>query len=214
LQNNVDKLSEQLTHVFKNGKMYAQKYQSTSIPEDSTLKIVNNLDWFKSMTLLEFMSTVGKVTRVSSMLGRDSVKTRLENSSQGISFTEFSYQLFQAYDFYYLYRQYGCRLQIGGSDQWGNMMSGLELVRKFETPAVKTAQATVQDEHSSLVYGLTLPLLLTSNGKKFGKSAGNAIWLDATLTSPFDFYQVCLYFYYNTLYKRRILNIKVLSKNS
>ena len=107
------------------------------------------------------------------------------SSQQGISFTEFTYQLLQAYDFHYLYKHHGCPIQIGGSDQWGNIVAGLELIGRLEPPLS-------HDHGAPEAYGITTPLLTTSSGEKFGKSAGNAIWLDPSLTSIFDFYQVGL----------------------
>lgn len=112
-----------------------------------------------------------------------SVRARLE-SQQGLSFTEFTYQLLQAYDFYHLHKHHNCSLQVGGSDQWGNILAGLELIGRSEPQnGATTAEPTA--------YGLTTPLLTTSTGEKFGKSAGNAVWLDPKLTSVFEFYQVC-----------------------
>jgi len=113
------------------------------------------------------------------LLSALSVRTRLD-SQQGLSFTEFTYQLLQAYDFYYLHQHHGCTIQVGGSDQWGNIVAGLELINKLKPQSPKHNEA----------YGITTPLLTTSTGEKFGKSAGNAVWLDPELTSVFDFYQV------------------------
>lgn len=104
------------------------------------------------------------------------------NAQQGLSFTEFTYQLLQAYDFYYLHKHYNCSIQVGGSDQWGNILAGLELIGKLEEGPAESSE--------SRAFGITTPLLTTSGGQKFGKSAGNAIWLDPNLTSVFDFYQV------------------------
>lgn len=132
-----------------------------------------------------------------------SVKSRLSSSS-GISFTEFSYQLLQAYDFYHLHRTQGCTIQLGGSDQWGNIQSGIDLIRREATSQAAAAIEPVGSESAEAIeapgnaehdaqqpaYGLTFPLLTTSNGEKFGKSAGNAVWLDPSMTSPFEFYQV------------------------
>lgn len=112
------------------------------------------------------------------------------STQQGISFTEFAYQLLQGYDFYELYRTHECTIQIGGSDQWGNILSGVELINKVEHRALP-----VKDIVKEKAFALTTPLLTTSRGEKFGKSAGNAIWLEHGLTSYFDFYQVCLSFY-------------------
>ena len=112
-----------------------------------------------------------------------SIRARL-SSQQGLSFTELTYQLLQAYDFYHLYKHYGCSIQIGGSDQWGNIIAGLELIGRLEP--------LVHNQSTPVTYGITNPLLTSSSGEKFGKSAGNAIWLDSNLTSIFDFYQVGL----------------------
>jgi tyrosyl-tRNA synthetase len=114
------------------------------------------------------------------------VKNRL-SSEQGISFTEFSYQLLQAFDFRHLYERYGCRVQVGGSDQWGNIVSGIDLIKRSPS-AVKGDEGKEGKEDPA--FGLTIPLLTTSTGEKFGKSAGNAVWLDQEMTSVFDFYQV------------------------
>ncbi len=138
---------------------------------------VNNADWYRDMHVIAFLRDVGKNFSVNQMLARDSVRTRIENREQGISFTEFSYQLLQSYDFLHLYREYGCRIQMGASDQWGNIVSGVDLVRR-------AAGATV--------YGLTFPLLTNSEGKKYGKSEKGAVWLDPELTSPYEFYQFWL----------------------
>ena len=133
----------------------------------------NNDEWFSGYSFVNFLRDVGKYVRVNVMLTKDSVKSRLE-SDEGISFTEFCYQLLQAYDFYHLFENQGVVLQMGGSDQWGNIVAGIELVRKL---AGKT------------VYGLTFPLLTRSDGKKFGKTEDGAIWLAADRLSPYQFYQ-------------------------
>jgi tyrosyl-tRNA synthetase len=135
---------------------------------------VNNLDWLGSFRLLDFLRDVGKHFSVNEMIRKDSVKDRLEAGGSGISYTEFSYMLLQAADFLELYRRYGCRLQSGASDQWGNIVEGIELIRR-----VQGAQA----------YGLTAPLLTTSAGKKYGKTEKGAIFLDPAMTSPYAFYQ-------------------------
>jgi tyrosyl-tRNA synthetase len=139
----------------------------------ATAKIVNNNDWFKEFTFVEVLRDVGKHFRMGSMLGKESVKTRL-NSEEGMSFAEFSYQLLQAYDFLKLFETEGCTVQLGGSDQWGNITAGTDLVRKLK---------------SAEVYGITVPLVCDSNGVKFGKSEGNALYLDSRKTSVYDFYQ-------------------------
>ncbi|DAZ94754.1 TPA: hypothetical protein N0F65_011570 [Lagenidium giganteum] len=138
--------------------------------------IVNNADWHAKMSAVDWLRDIGRHFRVNTMLTRESVKKRLD-TDQGISFLEFSYQLFQAYDFLHLYRQHNCVAQLGGSDQWGNIASGCDLIRK----------ATGNE-----AYGITLSLLTTAAGEKYGKSAGNAIWLDAKKTQVFDFFQYFL----------------------
>ncbi len=140
----------------------------------NSAELLNNYDWFKDFNLLEFLRSVGKHITISYMMGKDSVKNRLET---GISFTEFSYQLFQGYDFYWLYKNKGCKLQMGGSDQWGNMTTGTELIRRKD---------------GGEAYVLTSPLLTKADGTKFGKSESGNIWLDATMTSPYKFYQFWL----------------------
>lgn len=136
--------------------------------------IVNNADWMKPWSFIDFLRDVGKHFKVNTMLARDSVKDRLENRDQGISYTEFSYMLIQGYDFLHLFKEKSCALQIGGSDQWGNITAGTDLIRRTE---------------SKSAFGLTLPLLTNSQGKKYGKSEAGAIWLDAERTSPYEFYQ-------------------------
>lgn len=139
----------------------------------SDVRLLNNYDWFKKISYLDFLREYGKFFRMGTMLGKESVKTRLA-SEEGISYTEFSYQLLQAYDFLHLFDHHQVTLQMGGSDQWGNITAGTELVRK------------VRDK---IVYGLTFPLLTRSDGKKFGKSEGGAIWLNRDKLSPYEFYQ-------------------------
>lgn len=153
-----------------------------SLPEDSW-RLVNNADWFKEINILEFLRDTGKHFSVNAMLLKDSVKARLENREQGISYTEFSYMLIQAYDFYHLHKTYGCSLQMGGSDQWGNITAGVDLIKKRTPPE--------QRDHLK-VFGLTLPLVTKSDGSKFGKSESGNIWLDPNQTSPYDFYQFWL----------------------
>ncbi len=140
-------------------------------------KMVDNLEWLGSLSLLDFLRDVGKHFAVNQMIQRDSVKSRFESREEGISYTEFSYMLLQAYDFLELHRRYGCRLQSGASDQWGNIVSGVDLVRRLE---------------GKTVYGLTTPLLTDASGKKYGKSEKGAVYLDPKLTSPYAFYQFWL----------------------
>jgi tyrosyl-tRNA synthetase len=152
-----------------------QKEQFKKLIDFSTAEnpamFINNIDFYKDLNILEFLRVAGKTLTVNYMLSKDSVQNRLEN---GLSFTEFSYQLLQAYDFQCLYNDYGCKLQMGGSDQWGNITSGTEFIRR---------------NIGGKAYALTTPLLTKADGTKFGKSAEGNIWLDSKLTSPYRFYQ-------------------------
>lgn len=139
-------------------------------------EIVNNYDWFKGISFLDFIRDVGKHITVNYMMQKDSVKKRLEGQS-GMSFTEFSYQLIQGYDFYWLYNQRNCKLQMGGSDQWGNIVTGTELVRR---------------KAGGSAFALTCPLLKKADGGKFGKTETGNVWLDANRTTPYQFYQFWL----------------------
>lgn len=139
-------------------------------------RMVNNLDWTSPLSAIDFLREVGKHYRVGTMIKKDIVASRL-NSDEGISYAEFSYQILQGLDFLELYRQYGCTLQSGGSDQWGNLTSGTELIRKAE---------------GGSVHAIGTPLITNSDGTKFGKSEGNAIWLNPKMTSPYEFYQFWL----------------------
>jgi tyrosyl-tRNA synthetase len=142
--------------------------------EKNAAVLVNNYDWMKDYTFLDFLRDVGKHLTVNYMIAKDSVKSRMET---GISFTEFSYQLLQGYDFYWLYQNMGCTLQLGGSDQWGNMTAGTELVRRMA---------------DGEAWCITCPLITKADGTKFGKSEGGNVWLDRTMTSPYKFYQFWL----------------------
>ncbi|KAL1211412.1 Tyrosine--tRNA ligase, chloroplastic/mitochondrial [Cardamine amara subsp. amara] len=141
----------------------------------SSYVIFNNYDWWKDMTILDFLNKVGRFARVGTMMAKESVKKRLE-SEQGMSYTEFTYQLLQAYDFLHLFKNEGINVQIGGNDQWGNITAGTDLIRK-----------NIQTEEAA--YGLTFPLLLKNDGTKFGKSEDGAIWLSPSMLSPYKFYQ-------------------------
>lgn len=136
--------------------------------------MVNNYDWMAPLSFLDFLRDVGKHVPVNSMLAKDSVKSRIERPETGISYTEFSYMLLQAYDFAHLSQSHRCTLQIGGSDQWGNITAGTDLARRM---------------HGANLFGMTMPLLLTSDGRKMGKTEKGAIWLDSSRTSPYAFYQ-------------------------
>jgi tyrosyl-tRNA synthetase len=148
--------------------------------DNNAAKVVNNYDWIGKIDLISFLRDIGKSFSINYMLAKESVSARLEG---GISFTEFSYMILQAYDYFELYHRQNCRLQIGGSDQWGNITAGLELIRRH-----------AEGEEQDSAFGLTIPLITKSDGTKFGKSASGAIWLDADKTSPYEFYQ----FWYNT----------------
>lgn len=147
---------------------------------ENSAEVVNNYDWFKEFSFLGFLREAGKYLSVNYMMSKDSVKKRLET---GISFTEFSYQLLQGYDFYWLYKNKNVRLQMGGSDQWGNITTGTEIIRRKEGGA---------DEIEHKAYALTTPLVTKADGTKFGKSESGNVWLDPTMTTPYQFYQFWL----------------------
>jgi tyrosyl-tRNA synthetase len=138
---------------------------------DNSAEMVNNYDWFKDFNFLDFIRDVGKHITVNYMMAKDSVKSRLET---GLSFTEFSYQLVQGYDFYHLYKDKNCKLQLGGSDQWGNIVTGTELIRRMD---------------NGEAFAITTPLIKKADGTKFGKTEGGNVWLDKSRTSPYKFYQ-------------------------
>lgn len=223
---NVAGITAQVNRFFERGTAYASKHgydvpSATTATPAAGVEVVNNYDWFRGVGFLDFLRDVGKFARVNTMLARDSVKSRLD-SDAGISFTEFSYQLLQAHDFATLYRTHGCRLQLGGSDQWGNIVAGIDMIHRVRAHAAAEAAAAEAADAETLAgaatgsehreaarqgkkgaaraveeakeeaepaFGLTIPLLTTSTGEKFGKSMGNAIWLDEGRTSINDFYQ-------------------------
>lgn len=158
------------------GRLQRQVSWFLSTEGSNAMQIVNNLDWTGPLSAIDFLREVGKHFRVGTMVKKDTVASRL-NSDEGISYTEFSYQILQGMDYLELYRDYGCRLQTGGSDQWGNLTSGTELIRKVE---------------GATVHAYGTPLITNTDGSKFGKSEGNAIWLDAEMCSPYAFYQFWL----------------------
>ncbi|MDF2577113.1 MAG: tyrosine--tRNA ligase, chloroplastic/mitochondrial-like [Chlamydiales bacterium] len=164
---------ESLAHNLKGIRANLEKIMDFQSDTPNAPIILNNMDWFKNFSFITFLRDVGKHFRMGSMLAKESVKLRLE-SEEGMSFTEFSYQMLQAYDFLHLNEHYNVMLQCGGSDQWGNITAGIELVRKLR---------------QKTVYGATMPLLTRSDGKKFGKSESGAIWLSAEKLSPYAFYQ-------------------------
>ncbi len=157
-------------------KLGAQASRFLSFEGSNAALLVNNLDWTAPMSAIDFLRDIGKYYRVGKMLSKDAVSARL-NSDAGISFTEFSYQILQGMDFLELYRRYGCTMQTGGSDQWGNLTSGTDLIHKVE---------------GASAHILASPLITNSDGKKFGKSEGNAVWLDEDFTSSYAFYQFWL----------------------
>lgn len=163
---------EQIDHNVRSIKV--QMEQIFDFTSENGAVMVNNNDWIGKMSTIEFLRDYGKLISVNYMLAKDSVASRLET---GISFTEFSYTLIQAIDFNHLYNQFNCRVQVGGSDQWGNITSGLEVIRK------------THDAEDTKAYGITIPLVTKADGTKFGKSAGGSVWLDAKKTSPYEFYQ-------------------------
>ncbi|KAL1748832.1 hypothetical protein HDZ31DRAFT_28919 [Schizophyllum fasciatum] len=186
VERNVSSLESALRKFFERATEYAEARGISTRGELSELQVKSNLEWHKEFSMLDFFMLVGSNARMNTMLNKESVRTRL-TSKDGMSYTEFSYQLLQAYDFYHLFRNYGCTIQVGGSDQWGNIVSGLELIARLE--GEDTADSPSEPRVSSRCFGLTTPLLTTASGEKFGKSAGNAVWLDTKLTSPFAFYQ-------------------------
>ena len=157
-------------------KNQLEKFLDFDTAKTNAAEMANNYDWFKSFTFLDFIREVGKHITVNYMMAKDSVKKRLEGNT-GMSFTEFTYQLVQGFDFYYLYTNKNCKLQMGGSDQWGNIVTGTELIRR------KTAGEA---------FAFTCPLITKADGGKFGKSEKGNIWLDANKTSPYQFYQFWL----------------------
>lgn len=144
---------------------------------ENSAEVANNLDWVGNMNVLDFLRNVGKHFSVNNMINKESVKQRIEREGEGISFTEFTYMLLQSYDFAELYQRNQCTLQIGGSDQWGNITGGIDLTRRI---------------HGGQVFGLTMPLVTKSDGTKFGKTETGTVWLDASKTSPYAFYQFWL----------------------
>ena len=157
-------------------KLSKQASKFLEFDGSNSASLVNNMDWTQSLSAIDFLREIGKHFRVGKMLAKDAVSARL-NSEHGISYTEFSYQILQGYDFLELFQRHGCTMQIGGSDQWGNLTSGSDLIHKV----------TGKSAHL-----LATPLITNSDGKKFGKSEGNAVWLDESMTSPYAFYQFWL----------------------
>lgn len=160
------------------GKLKAQVSQFIDFDRgDNSAEVVNNLDWVGNLNVLSFLRDVGKHFSVNNMINKESVKQRIEREGEGISFTEFTYMLLQSYDFAELYGRHQCTLQIGGSDQWGNITGGIDLARRL---------------HGGQVFGLTMPLVTKADGTKFGKTETGTVWLDPAKTSPYAFYQFWL----------------------
>ena len=167
LQKNLDGIQKQL-----------ERFLDFDTSKDNNALLVNNFDWMKNYSLIDFSRDIGKHITVNYMMAKDSVKKRLDSESQvGMSFTEFTYQLLQGYDFLHLYNHHQCKVQMGGSDQWGNITTGTELIRR---------------KASGKAYAVTCPLITKADGTKFGKTEGGNVWLDAEKTSPFKFYQYWL----------------------
>ncbi len=171
LRHNQEAITLQVGQILENLKQLTGR--------DFQFKVVNNYDFYKDLSVFEWYRTVGKYITLNTMLSKESVKKRLENTESGISYTEFSYMLLQGNDFVHLYENEGVKLQIWGSDQWGNMVTGTEILRK-------------KTEGEAESYVMTIPLMMDASGKKFGKSEGNAIWLDQNKNSPYFVYQYFL----------------------
>ena len=165
----VDKLKAQVSQFID--------FEGDHLQEGTAALVVNNLDWTQDVDVLTFLRDVGKHFSINAMIQKESVKQRIEREGAGISFTEFTYMILQSYDFSELYRQYDCGLQIGGSDQWGNITGGIDLTRRL---------------HGGQTFGLTMPLVTKADGTKFGKTESGTIWLDKRKTSPYAFYQFWL----------------------
>jgi len=169
---------EALQHNLTGIKEQLKKFLDFDSSAGNKAEMVNNFDWFKNFTFLDFIRDVGKHITVNYMMAKDSVKKRLEGET-GMSFTEFTYQLVQGYDFYYLWKHNDCQLQMGGSDQWGNIVTGTELIRR-------------KGGSDAEAFALTTQLIKKADGTKFGKTEGGSVWLDTTKTSPYKFYQFWL----------------------
>ncbi|KAI9656187.1 MAG: tyrosyl-tRNA synthetase [Bathelium mastoideum] len=189
LGDNTNRMISQVHQLWTSFKEYAKRhgYVGSNTPEQS--KVLNNAEWGRELSLEQFLRELGTGVRLGAMLSRDTVKTRMEKGD-GMSFAEFTYPLLQAYDFKHLYEKKHVQLQIGGSDQYGNIVAGIAAIRYSAVTSPEPDEPTKMniDDPLNIPYGFTVPLLTTSSGAKFGKSAGNAIWLDPTRTSPFDLY--------------------------
>lgn len=176
IETNLASLRAQLETFFPNAlNLYATWNNMNA--EMGQMEILDNYDWYREMSILDFLDTVGSRMRVAAMVSRESVRQRMEAEGGGLSLAELTYQALQAHDFARLHQSHRCRLQIGGSDQWGNIVSGLDLIHRQH------------ESTHTVAHGLTIPLLVTAAGEKMGKSAGNAKWLSPAMTAPFDLYQ-------------------------
>lgn len=178
---NISRINKQFSNFFRNAvNSYKQKFPDSEVNNGSCAH-VNNYDWWQNVKMLDFLANYGKHIRIQSMLVRDSISSRLE-ARDGLGFNEFTYQILQAYDFYHLYENEDVTVQIGGNDQWGNITAGIDLIGRIATNTKNPP------------FGITVPLLTTSTGEKFGKSAGNAVFIDPEINTPYDMYQ----FFVNT----------------
>ncbi|MFZ1393392.1 MAG: tyrosine--tRNA ligase, partial [Trichococcus flocculiformis] len=169
-----ERVLQSMDQVVENANALTAQMKKLFLSDSSAdIRLVNNYDWTKDLTLLDFLRDFGKNFNINTMLAKDIVASRLDT---GISFTEFTYQILQSMDFLHLFQNEGVNLQIGGQDQWGNITAGLDLIRKKEGTEAKA-------------FGLTIPLMLKADGTKFGKTAGGAVWLDPKKTTPYEFYQ-------------------------
>lgn len=187
---NVSKIKQQMEHFFNNGVRYVKYLSTSKVIEEGRIQSKNNYDWWKDVTLLEFLAKYGRHIRVGQMLARDSVKGRLE-SENGIGFNEFAYQILQAYDFWHLFRNENVSIQVGGNDQWGNITAGIDFITRLKANLKENNKKDkeIQRLTGRSSFGVTVPLLTTASGEKFGKSAGNAVFIDPTVTPSFDLYQ-------------------------
>jgi tyrosyl-tRNA synthetase len=179
LRHNQEAIKKQLARLLDFGAPVetTPALHATPPKEGNSAVLVNNYDWMKGLSFLDFIRDIGKLITVNYMMAKDSVKKRFDGEGEGMSFTEFTYQLVQGYDFVHLFETMDCRMQLGGSDQWGNITTGMELIRR---------------KSGGEAYGLTCPLIKKADGTKFGKTESGNIWLDARYTSPYRFYQFWL----------------------
>lgn len=198
--NNVEHIQAQLSAFLERGAAYAAT-RGYSSPGTKTLR--NNASWWKPIGMLEFLATYGRHIRIGQMMARDSIKSRLE-SEAGIGFNEFTYQILQAYDFWHLYSTENCRVQVGGNDQWGNITAGIDLITRLNRQKRLEQGDNEKSTEEKEAFGITVPLLTTPSGEKFGKSAGNAIWIDPTMTRPYELYQVNIVIFFIHLFSDKL----------